>query len=355
METKHKRVLKIFKFRNILVPIVLGLTVTGYFIIKSFDVEALTYISLGWKTVFYLSAILLCEVLRQYAYMYRIRQLSGKQLTWRQSFDVISLWEFSSAVTPTVVGGSAVAIFFLNREKIPLGKSTAMVLTATFFDELFFVIMLPLSILLVGYSNAVYIPHVNVLLSSNYGITAVLGISYSFIFLLTLALFIGIFVKPYGFKKLLISIFSFPGLKRWKLSAAKTGDEMIMASVEFKGKPFKFWIRILAATFTTWTARFILVNFLILSVLPISDHVLVYTRQLMMWIILLFTPTPGASGVAEVIFSVFLGDIIPKGLGHPLALIWRLLTYYPYLLLGAIVLPIWLKRVYAPEQPKQTN
>lgn len=351
MEAKHKQIINLFRLRNILIPIVIGIAVAAYFIIDSYDADALSHITFGWKSVYCFIAILFLVFLRQWAYMYRIRLLSDKKLSWRQSFDVISLWEFSSAVTPTVVGGSAVAIYFLSREKLALGRSTAMVLTATLFDELFYVIMLPLSILIVGYNNAVYIPQGKELAISSYGIPMVLGISYAIVLFLTTVLFIGIFVKPYGFKKLLIAIFSLPGLKKWKTAASNTGDEMIMASVEFKGKPIRFWSKILLSTFVTWSARFMLVNALILAVLPLTDHLIVYSRQLLMWVILLITPTPGGSGVAEVIFSGFLGDYIPEGLGHPLALIWRLITYYPYLLLGAIVLPIWLKRVYTHEPP----
>lgn len=334
-----------------MLPIVIGLAVAGYLIIDSYDAAAFSQIAFGWKSVYCLIAILFLVFMRQYAYMYRIRLLSDKALSWRQSFDVISLWEFSSAVTPTVVGGSAVAIFFLNREKLALGRSTAMVLTATMFDELFYVIMLPLSILIVGYERAVYIPQADMLPLTSYGIPMVLGISYVIVLVLTLILFVGIFVKPYGFKSLLTGLFGLPGLRRWRQGAIKTGDEMILASVEFKGKPYSFWAKIFGATIITWSARFLVVNALILAVLPLSDHMVIYARQLLIWVVLLITPTPGASGVAEVIFSGFLGDFIPKGLGHPLALIWRMFTYYPYLLIGAIVLPIWLKRVYSHKTP----
>jgi len=66
-----------------------------------------------------------------------------------------------------------------------------------------------------------------------------------------------------------------------------------------------------------------------------------------MWIILLVSPTPGGSGIAEFIFSDFLGDIIPNAdWAIPLAVLWRLISYYPYLFIGAIVLPRWLSKVF---------
>ncbi len=87
------------------------------------------------------------------------------------------------------------------------------------------------------------------------------------------------------------------------------------------------------------------------SELNLFDHLLIYSRQLTMWIILLVSPTPGGSGVAEFIFSDFLGDLIPNIVwAVPLALLWRLLTYYPpYLFIGAFLIPRWVKRVFPTE------
>ncbi|MFN9976273.1 MAG: lysylphosphatidylglycerol synthase domain-containing protein, partial [Phycisphaerae bacterium] len=65
-------------------------------------------------------------VIRDLGYIYRIRILTDKQLSWRQSFEVIMLWEFASAMTPSVVGGSGIAMFILNREGINMGRSTAI-------------------------------------------------------------------------------------------------------------------------------------------------------------------------------------------------------------------------------------
>jgi glycosyltransferase 2 family protein len=64
---------------------------------------------------------------------------------------------------------------------------------------------------------------------------------------------------------------------------------------------------------------------------------------------MLVSPTPGGSGIAEYFFPVFLREYIagPAGdLTTIVALTWRLITYYPYLIIGAFILPFWLRRVY---------
>ena len=71
--------------------------------------------------------------------MFRIRLLTDNKIKWRNSFDVIMLWEFASALTPSVVGGSAVALFIVNKEIKNIGKATAIVMITALLDELFYI------------------------------------------------------------------------------------------------------------------------------------------------------------------------------------------------------------------------
>ena len=118
--------------------------------------------------------------------------------------------------------------------------------------------------------------------------------------------------------------------------------------MELKGKPIAFWAKAFGATLFSWTARFWVVNFLILAVgtLTFNEHMMVYARQLVMWVIMLISPTPGGAGVAEYMFTQFLGDYITDGFPGVVALLWRLFTYYPYLFIGVLVIPGWIRRVY---------
>ncbi|MFP4060339.1 MAG: UPF0104 family protein, partial [Bacteroidales bacterium] len=81
----------------------------------------------------------------------------------------------------------------------------------------------------------------------------------------------------------------------------------------------------------------------------VSDHFLIFARQLVMWIIMLVSPTPGGSGFAEFVFSRYLGEFIPASpvtsgaIIVAMAFMWRIISYYPYLLMGVIILPRWLQ------------
>lgn len=65
----------------------------------------------------------------------------------------------------------------------------------------------------------------------------------------------------------------------------------------------------------------------------------------MLWIIMMISPTPGGSGVAEFAFgNLMLGLGASSLLLVGLAVLWRLLAYFPYLFIGAFLLPKWLKK-----------
>ena len=64
------------------------------------------------------------------------------------------IWEFGSAITPSIVGGSAVAFFIVSLEGIGVARSTSIVLITALLDELFYIIIAPIAIFLVGVNAA---------------------------------------------------------------------------------------------------------------------------------------------------------------------------------------------------------
>ena len=158
----------------------------------------------------------------------------------------------------------------------------------------------------------------------------------------------GLFKNPRGLKWLILKVFKLPILRKWKHGANKAGTEIINNSRNLNKKNFSFWIKAFAATFFSWTARYWIVNALLAAFwfrdYAWGDHFLIFARQLVMWIMMLISPTPGGSGFAEYVFSEFLGQFLPQaGLAVTMAVLWRLITYYPYLFAGVFILPTWIK------------
>ena len=352
MSSTQRKILNIFAFRRIIVPVILGLGVIVYMVVRDVKSGNISHVDWSWNAAFFFFCSLLMLVLRDLAYIYRIRLLTDKVLSWRKSFQVIMLWEFASSVTPSVVGGSAFAIYILTKEKLGAGRSTAIVIVTALLDELFYLVMLPLVFILAGFDRLAIVSNKIQVLGHSVGTMGIFYLGYAFISILALILAYGVLINPGGFGWLLDKITNIPLLKRFKRDARMMGNQVIETSVELKGKPVKYWAKAFGATVVSWTARFWLVNFLIMAFVGSigwGDNMLIYARQLMMWVIMLISPTPGGSGIAEYFFPIFLREFIkgPQGdLSSIVALFWRLMTYYPYLILGAFILPLWLRRVY---------
>lgn len=296
----------------------------------------------GFHAWFWLAIALLFMVGRDFFYMLRIRILTKKELTWKRSIVVILLWEFASALTPGVVGGAAVAMFILNREKIDLGRSTAIVVITALLDNLFYVLMIPLVFLMIDQS-ALFPANV----SGSGSVQVVFWTGFILILSVCAFLFASIFLFPNLAKNVLGFIFRFPLLKRWRAKAQKTGEEIFVTSKELRSESSSFWLRAFLSTCGSWISRYLVINALLQAFLSLSlyQHFLLLGKQLVLWLFMLVSPTPGASGVAEYAFGELLSDFTTSSLLLvALAVIWRLISYFPYLLIGAFMVPRWLRK-----------
>lgn len=302
--------------------------------------------TLNWteSAFLYLGIGLIMMAFRDLAYMVRVRILTGRRLNWKQAFNVIMLWEFASAITPGVVGGSAAALFILEREKIPLGQSTALVIITLILDNLFYILFIPIVFFTVT-SRALF-PSDLEWLKEN-GLT-VFWLAYSIIVVINTALILSVFISPRLITGVVNLIYKLPFLKNRRAKAIQFGKDIETASNTLKNQPLGYWLKLFLTTIWSWAARFLVLNFVLFAFIELQliDHLMVLARQLMMWLTLLVTPTPGGSGMAEFAFSVLFADYInPVGFSAVgLALVWRTLSYYPYLLIGSILLPRWLKK-----------
>jgi uncharacterized membrane protein YbhN (UPF0104 family) len=235
-------------------------------------------------------------------------------------------------------------------------------MATSILDELYFVLMFPLVILMVSWQNLFQIgAEIGTLdFANKYFYFAVIGYSIKFAFVNVMIY--ALFFNPNSIKKLLVYIFKLRFLKRWRNSAEKTGADLVIASEELKKQGFLFWLKAFIASFFSWSARYLVLNFLILALFAsssyvqsdyisgIGDQILLFARQLVMWIMMLVMPSPGGSGFVEAIFSEYMAEFIPIGFVALMALLWRFITYYPYLIVGSLVLPKWVKKIVSKSE-----
>lgn len=337
-----------FSRERIFLALLIGLALTLWLVLRNFEMQPYREIEWTRSSLYWLIAAVLLMVGRDLGYILRLRILSDKKLSLRQCLEISLLWEFASAISPSAIGGTAVALIIMAQERLETGRTTAIVLITSFLDEVFFITMVPLVFLFVGIENVfpVLDPESIKTIVNTGSLKVLFWTGYLILFAWTILLAVGILVNPKIARMFILGVFSLPLLRRWRRQSVVWGKDLVIAAQEFKHKSYKFWLKAYGATFLSWTSRYLVVNALLMMFGPVSDHMMAYGRQLVMWVILLVSVTPGASGIAEIIFPAFMGDFLPEPkIADGVAILWRFLSYYPYIIIGAFVLPIWLRRV----------
>lgn len=355
MEGEQQILTKKISPYKIIYPILIGLAVVSYMLYKEFDPKAFDQIHFTWTSAAWLLVAILCMAVRDIGYVIRLYVLAGKRLSWVQSLRIVFLWEFTSAVTPSAIGGTSIAILFVNKEGIKVGRSSAIVMATSFLDELYFIIMFPLILLFVNHTLLWNIPDASKAVADSLFWFAIGGYSIKLAYLIILSY--GLFKNPRGLKYLIMKCFKWRILRKWRQNANEAGYDIIRNSKELKQMPFSFWLKTFGATFFSWTARYWVVNAILMAFwagrYDWAQHFLIFARQLVMWIMMLISPTPGGSGFAEYVFSKYLGEFLPSaGVAVAMAILWRLISYYPYLFIGAFIVPRWIAKHFGQGKSK---
>jgi len=342
-QQEDAEVLQSLSLSKIILPIIIGLAVILFMVFKQFDLQEFQAIKWNGRLWYFLGLAILIYICRHLFYAMRLRILSDKEFSFKHAIELVFIWEFASAISPTSIGGSAVAVFFLSQEKISAAKAVSIVLYTVIVDTFFF--LLSLVFLLSIFGPQIVRPDLTSLFSG-YGITFITV--WLFMLFYGGSLVVGLF-RPRVIKWFLFGIAKLPLINRFKKGIRQTGLDVVTTSKELRTKPLGFHIQAILLTIGAWVTRFVTVNFIILALVEMDwsfmEQFLIYARSEVMYVITQFSPTPGGSGVMELMFSGFFKDFISQGLGSVGALLWRLITYYPYLIIGALIIPNWIRRV----------
>lgn len=327
---------------KMLLPIAIGLVVVAWMFHDEFDPAVLSGFEFSWRTVIAIVLALIFVVGRDFGLSWRFHTIAGGDLSWGRAVKVDLMCAFTSAITPSVVGGSALAIFYLNREGIKVGRATTLTLTTLFLDELFFVLFCPLLVLLIPDADLFGSVGAEGLMT---GIRVVFWLVYAGIVIWTAILFAGIIVRPKAVGQALHRLFSLRMLRRWRPAIDRTTVNMAETSDFVKKASRRWWLKVFGATVVSWFSRYLVVNALFWGFVPAASGLLVFGRQFVVWVVLMVSPTPGGSGISEWLFANYYGDLIGDvSAALVIALIWRVLSYYIYLVAGSCLLPSYFSR-----------
>ncbi len=266
-------------------------------------------------------------------------------VTLRASVIASGLNTWGSFLTPSQTGGGPMMIYALKRHGVPLPEAMISSLMTFVATVVFYGIAGPVA-LFFGAGRSL----------ERHGI---LGHSFTLydLFRLSLGGFVGIGV-------ILILLFVFPELGRriargvvgWaeRRGSARLADwatdmrDGIDRSHDcmrafFRGKGWAALAAAVVVSVPTFGNR-LAAGYVVLRMLNIhAQFVDVILLQTLITFLLYFAPTPGGSGLAEVLSAAVMSIYVPRALTPSYILLWRIVTCYLTVGFGSLVFWQWLK------------
>lgn len=265
----------------------------------------------------------------------KIRFLAGRTISWAGAFRIVLSWDFASAVTPSTIGGAPLGVYAMTRERIPLGKASAITMYTLLLDQIFNVMIIP--VLIIAGLYVEIIPNaLGVIAESAMALVYVSLLGYG------LVLAYGVLINPQALKKGVALLFKLPLLRNKWGKVEQELDGLVETSDALRKKPLSFLLNAYFLSSMAWLCRGALPAIVVLSFLP-ADEVTLFLRSFAMSLATLFMPTPGGSGGVEALFVLFLGPLFDREAFIGIAaFVWRVITFYGIIGIGVIVVSWYL-------------
>ncbi|MEX0719041.1 MAG: lysylphosphatidylglycerol synthase transmembrane domain-containing protein [Balneolaceae bacterium] len=314
-----------FSTRYLVISIVLSLATMGAVIYYTYTPGVLEH--LAPKRLPGLAVALMVTFLRVWFSAAKIRFLAEKKLEWMASIRIVLAWDFTSAVTPSAIGGAPLATYAMNKEGLKLGDAGAIVLYGVLLDQIWFAIAIPI-LLIFGIFYEVVPPEI--------GLVGDLSMALLYLGLLSYAglLAYGVLVNPAAIKKVVKIVFKLPILRKHSKKIEVEAENLEQYAHQLRKKPLSFLFKAFFLSTMSWLLRIALATIVVLSLLP-APEILSILRSLAMNLAFLVVPTPGGSGGVEGLFVVFQGPLIAReGFIGLAVFLWRIISYYITIGLG---------------------
>ncbi|MBO6524973.1 MAG: flippase-like domain-containing protein [Balneolaceae bacterium] len=284
-----------------------------------------------------LGIALVVSFLRVWFTAAKFRVLSEGVISWLGAFRIVLTWDFTSAVTPSTIGGAPMATYAMSKEGLNLGESTAIILYSVLLDQIWFAIAIPI-LLVTGIFYEVVPPEVGLVGEASMILLYIILLSYASI------LAYGVLVNPAAIKKVVKAVFKLPILRKYSEKINSEAENLESYAHQLRKKPISFLLKAFFFSSMTWLARIALPTIIILSLLP-APEVLSTLRSLAMNLAFLVVPTPGGSGGVEGLFVLFQGPLISRESFIGLALfLWRVISYYITIAIGMAATTWYINR-----------
>lgn len=245
---------------------------------------------------------------------------------------------FVSNVTPFASGGGPVQTFFLHQLGMSFGKASSIIIVQWVMRHLFFGILGPIFIFF--YRNLVD-PGKMPKSAFDASVIGSISITIALLFLVWKPQIIPLLAK--GIVKLpFFKWIDKQGVLRRKFERLidySFGEIAVFHDCLWTLAAKKKIAIFLAMIFTClfWIFFFMIAPVLLIGLGAQPFFIRGFIMQTIMFLILPYIPTPGATGAAELGFVTFFSPFVPSHLLGILLLAWRFLTFYSFIIIGSII------------------
>jgi uncharacterized protein (TIRG00374 family) len=300
----------IFKFTN---------TSTTYHALLSIDVR------------FVILAVLL-QALSWVFWSLRIQilaKLVAHEVSFRLAMQTTLASLFVASLAPSTAGGEPVRMKMLADDGMSYGSALTVVVAERLLDSFLFLAALAACLLLTNFV---------------FGVGLEIGAFFLVLIILLMIFLWELINRPDRISRLFIWI-------RRKRGNGKTIDLIEkqtwlfrQADIDLIKGTRKEMPAMAAVTATIWACEFLIPSVLLVGLDQSPSLLYSITAQIIITLISLLPLTPGSSGIAEFSMSYIYGKFVPIYLLGVLVALWRLITYFMGLIVGAVYVAIWLKR-----------
>ena len=324
--------------KNILWPLLLSLSVLVVISYYTFDLDTFGQL-LGELNLWLLLAAVGTVFTRIFFGGWRLNHVSHGQLSMRDGIRSQLAWDFFAYVTPSTIGGGPFAAVFVAKDRgIPLGEATSIFLFSIVMDHFWSAFLMPTMIILSFYLDVFpdamgTVGFATILTAFVLFVAWVIILAYSTLF------------NPRFLAAIVGTVFRLKWIRRFRWRALRVMGEMQQSSKELRSQRPRFYVIGFGMTLVPWLSRYLLPMFLIWSVYPVVDRLLVLLRAAALQLGAIFLPTPGGAGAMEGLYLLFFGPpIMPQSLVAPTLLVWRLLSYYLFIFIGLYIAIQYVQR-----------
>ena len=302
----------------------------------TFNQETIGYI-LSFNLLF-LGLAILFRILALVLWGVRIQLMSGS-LGYRVHLpycvNMVLAGLLAGTITPGQVGNDPVRVHELYRAGVKIGDATAVVIMERLLDGIILTVMgLLIMTMMTQYFLSTFSPALLILII----IAWIFMISFLFIPVLAIK-------YPEKTKSALMRLVNWLAPRFFKSSASNQGiteradreiDNLFTSMTRFTGTARRGLLVGGIVTGLFWISEFLVASVIMMG-LGLQPYILEsFFFQILIAIIMMIPLTPGASGVTELSTSSLYALIIPSGMIGIFVILWRFVTFYLNIILGAI-------------------